>query len=647
MSQRDYSQRRRSSRRASGHSLQPQDEEMNGADDIFLMKVVTARMDDSSTLLGGEEAGTQARRRSSTRIADLNFEDPFLREVVMERGNHHRSDNMRNEKTQKQGGYRLNEYHHHPEPQHMAIQIVSPENQPTKKSVTTATPEDELQRMERSLASKSLEGGASALGRLHYDGRSTDPPSRADMHYSQPGAYASAPLHRDTSEEIGTHPARNDNNNRHENSNLDRALEQVESGPVAVESSLVEEPKKSLFKSTACIVAIIIAVIAAATAVVVGVLVAMNQEDPGLPKATMAPTLTKPQALDAFIVSLPYVTRNTIQNQPTSPQAKAYDWITEDINFVSYPLWRLQQRFAMATIYHALEWHDEAGTGESAHTWLHYDKSECDWLPHANPSKACDGKTGNYQYLGLHYLSLMRDNNIGNEQEVGLPPEVSLLSSLESISLQDLTLPPNTTISNLLPTSVQELSNLETLSLINLQMTGTLPPHLRGLKTLRQLDLSGNQISGSLPGQMGQLSQLESLVLEQNNLGGSLPSQMGLWSNLEVLYLQGNNITGTLPSEIGSLASLAYWKAEDNSFLGSVPSQIGLLTSLVNLQWNGNDMTGALPPEIQSLTRLKILGLLGNQITGRVPRELCSVRPQPWIEMNCSLIVCCGKNELE
>ncbi|CAB9522455.1 expressed unknown protein [Seminavis robusta] len=48
-------------------------------------------------------------------------------------------------------------------------------------------------------------------------------------------------------------------------------------------------------------------------------------------------------------------TRKAILDDPTSPQARANNWMWEDPYFDTYPKWQKIQRFALAVIYHAME----------------------------------------------------------------------------------------------------------------------------------------------------------------------------------------------------------------------------------------------------------------------------------------------------
>ena len=57
-------------------------------------------------------------------------------------------------------------------------------------------------------------------------------------------------------------------------------------------------------------------------------------------------------------MQLPQYTMEAILQDPTSPQSLAFHWIREDPHLSLYPKWRKIQRFALATLYYALDGDD-------------------------------------------------------------------------------------------------------------------------------------------------------------------------------------------------------------------------------------------------------------------------------------------------
>jgi len=135
--------------------------------------------------------------------------------------------------------------------------------------------------------------------------------------------------------------------------------------------------------------------------------------------------------------------------------------------------------------------------------------------------------------------------DLSNKQIKTLPPEIGLLSNLQSLYLynnQIKTLPPE----------IGLLSNLQSLYLYNNQIE-TLPPEIGSLSNLQILSLHNNQIQ-TLPSRIGSLSNLQELWLNNNKIQ-TLPPEIGSLSNLQTLSLHNNQIE-TLPPEIGSLSNL-------------------------------------------------------------------------------------------
>lgn len=90
---------------------------------------------------------------------------------------------------------------------------------------------------------------------------------------------------------------------------------------------------------------------------------------------TLAPTTVA--ILEDFLSSLPDPTRNMIDAYPSSPQAKAFAWLSrpQHPRYESREMWRFMQRFALATLYYSTEgdlWRKNAG-------WLNETVSECEW----------------------------------------------------------------------------------------------------------------------------------------------------------------------------------------------------------------------------------------------------------------------------
>ncbi|KAG2268255.1 hypothetical protein Bca4012_070540 [Brassica carinata] len=172
-------------------------------------------------------------------------------------------------------------------------------------------------------------------------------------------------------------------------------------------------------------------------------------------------------------------------------------------------------------------------------------------------------------------------------------------------------------------TVLTKLSNLKTLSLVSLGISGPLPPKItRFSSSLQSLNLSSNFISGKIPKEISSLKSLRSLVLANNEFNGSVPDLRGL-SNLQELNLDGNKLG---PDVVTSLASnLITVSLKNNSFGSNLPEQIKKLNKLQSLDLSSNKFVGSIPRFLFSLPSLQNLTLAQNLFSGSLPNSsLCS-----------------------
>ena len=136
--------------------------------------------------------------------------------------------------------------------------------------------------------------------------------------------------------------------------------------------------------------------------------------------------------------------------------------------------------------------------------------------------------------------------------------------------------------------------------------------------TLRLVD---NQLTGEVPPELGILSDLEYLSLDGNSLTGEIPSELGDLSNLEYLSLYRNRLDGEIPPELGNPSSLQYLNLARNELTGEIPPELGELSSLMYLTLYSNQLTGEIPPELADLSNLQRLSLGSNQLTGETSTD--------------------------
>ncbi|CAB9526020.1 Leucine Rich Repeat [Seminavis robusta] len=349
------------------------------------------------------------------------------------------------------------------------------------------------------------------------------------------------------------------------------------------------------------------------------------------------------QSPKKFLVSV-NLPDNTMQamERPQSPQSKAYQWLTKDLNNQSsslqqLPDWRLVQRFALATFYYSTR----GDHWVKHHGWLDWDTNECDWEliflwgKVDSPELYCNDKG---EIKGLEFG---HTNNL----EGTLSPEISLLGN----SLQALGFLREFQLEGTIPTEIGLLTKLTRLELGAAALSGTVQTEFGCVQSLEQLVMS----SVSLPSELGKVGNLTIFKVVNTDLTGSLPVEVcrmhqltqivvmgspGLFSGsllpeiirnmpklqLLVLDQRKSGDKMTLPSEIGLLSELSSLYLIDRKLDGTVPKQLGHLTDLKFLTLKGNSIAGTMHPELFDLTNLISLDIEANQMKGSLPRMLFS-----------------------
>ncbi|RWR92666.1 leucine-rich repeat receptor-like serine/threonine-protein kinase BAM3 [Cinnamomum micranthum f. kanehirae] len=166
-----------------------------------------------------------------------------------------------------------------------------------------------------------------------------------------------------------------------------------------------------------------------------------------------------------------------------------------------------------------------------------------------------------------------------------------------------------------------EKNRVVSISLSNLNLSGSVLPVISGLDRLVNLSLDGNNLSGDIV--LSNLTRLRSLNISNNELNGNLEWDYSGLMNLEVFDAYNNNFTALLPLGISSLKKIKYLDLGGNFFYGEIPTVYGDLIGLEYLQVAGNDLRGKIPGELGNLTNLKQLYLgYYNVFEGGIPKEL-------------------------
>ncbi|CDY48748.1 BnaA02g30090D [Brassica napus] len=231
-----------------------------------------------------------------------------------------------------------------------------------------------------------------------------------------------------------------------------------------------------------------------------------------------------------------------------------------------------------------------------------------------------------------------------------IPPNISKLSSLKSLSLDECNLfvLSSNRLSGQIPPSFANLNQLTTLKTFEASeniFTGTLPSTLFNTPSLTYIDLKDNQLNAILEfGNISSPSKLERLSLGNNHFKGSLPISISsllivldLSSNAfqgplfdppvstEALVVSNNNFTGKIPESICEQRYLQTLDLSNNSFTGSIPQCLKNLNSYLSfLILHHNQLNGSIPEIFTNATDLVSIDVSQNRLVGKLPRSLKS-----------------------
>lgn len=233
---------------------------------------------------------------------------------------------------------------------------------------------------------------------------------------------------------------------------------------------------------------------------------------------------------------LPYYTRATLQDNGTSPQSLALQWLSTHSRFSRSPT-PLEELFALATICHSLDVN-----------------LDLDCVLNVCEKESIETVTIKWSE-GHRITSLILKEAQLDAKSTGIPPEIELLTELKELIFDHSFTKQNLT--TVLPPQMARLSKLETLEFKECGLSGTLPKVLGDLTTLTSLSFNKDHLTGTLPTELTQLSNLQVLDLSDNILSGTIPTEMGLLTSLTILYLEQNSWNETVtPPELCSLQTL-------------------------------------------------------------------------------------------
>jgi len=264
---------------------------------------------------------------------------------------------------------------------------------------------------------------------------------------------------------------------------------------------------------------------------------------------------------------------------------------------------------------HECGWHSKPFVDDAA-SYYEVNNLDVNITNQRDYARPCDNE-GRFQRL---FLS-------GNDTQGTLPPELFLLTSLQTLELINAAPEVNganrnwTGLTGSIPSEIDKCTNFTNLQfgghdlIVNLTL-------MAQLSSLQKMAAAGCIIDGT---EITKLSNLTFLNLDQSEVRGTIPSELGAMSALQVIKFDRNLLSGTIPSDLGRLTELRAMMLSRNKPNGTMPSELGHLSELFWFCLNWNKMKRTVPPEFRSVGATSghlLMALDSNLMTGTLPTEL-------------------------
>ncbi|WOH07751.1 hypothetical protein DCAR_0727184 [Daucus carota subsp. sativus] len=239
----------------------------------------------------------------------------------------------------------------------------------------------------------------------------------------------------------------------------------------------------------------------------------------------------------------------------------------------------------------------------------------CGWTPIQGVS--CDIFDDGYWFVTELNIGLIHENSPSCVLNMEFSPHLFALKHLKRLSFVKCMVHRSHPVT--IPTEdwsalSGSLESLEFRS--NPGLIGEVPISFGSLTSLQSLVLLENEISGELPTNLGNLVNLKRLVFSGNRFTGQVPLNFGSFGQLLIMDLSRNSLSGNLPLTFGGLNSLLKLDVSNNEFEGDIPNEIGNLRNLTLLDLSRNKFAGVLTKSLQQLSSLRELVLSRNPISG-------------------------------
>ncbi|KAL2329353.1 hypothetical protein Fmac_022780 [Flemingia macrophylla] len=222
----------------------------------------------------------------------------------------------------------------------------------------------------------------------------------------------------------------------------------------------------------------------------------------------------------------------------------------------------------------------------------------------------CHPKTSQITTLDLSHLNLSGT----------ISPQIRRLSTLNHLNLS------GNDFGGSFQSAIFELTELRTLDISHNSFNSTFPPGISKLKFLRFFNAYSNSFTGPLPEDLTGHRFLEQLNLGGSYFSGTIPPGYGSFPRLKFIDLAGNSLVGPLPPQLGHLAELEHLEIGYNNFSGTLPPGLALLSNLKYLDISAANISGDVIPELGSLSKLETLLLFKNRLTGEIPPTIGNLK---------------------
>ncbi|WJX49627.1 hypothetical protein P8452_36035 [Trifolium repens] len=230
----------------------------------------------------------------------------------------------------------------------------------------------------------------------------------------------------------------------------------------------------------------------------------------------------------------------------------------------------------------------------------------------------CHPKTTQITSLNLSNLNLSGT----------ISPQIRYLTTLTHLNIS------GNDFNGTFQTGIFQLIGLRTLDISHNSFSSIFPPGIAKLRFLRIFNAYNNNFTGPLPEELIKLPFLEQLNLGGSYFSGRIPPSYGTFKRLKFLQLSGNALEGSLPPQLGLLSELQHLEIGYNTFSGTIPIELTLLSNLTYLDISAANISGQVIPELGNLTMLETLLLFRNPLSGKIPSSIGKLKSLKAIDLS-------------